>query len=168
MTDFVSKFVKFKFSKFSHWENIPCKFLTLVVLKLDKSIDDNFRQLLNIFSIEVTEEVSKLFIINLSKFWHPLNIIFIFFTVLVLKLDKFIVFNFWQLLNIFSIVITEDVSKFFKSIFSKFILFENIYFIFSTFLVLKLDTFIDLILDKPWNIYSILLVLRVLISPKSI
>ena len=68
-------------------------------LKLEISKFLNFLQLLNMYSILVTEEVSNCCFI-LSIFKQNSNILFISLTLLVLKFIKSISLKFLQLLNI--------------------------------------------------------------------
>ena len=83
------------------------------ILKYDKSISGKRRQLLNIYSIFVTFDVSKLIgsYVNEVNWIHESNIFCIFLTWLVLKFNIFNIVKDSQFLNIDSIFSTILVSK---------------------------------------------------------
>ena len=92
--------------------NIYAILFTLLVLNLFKSIDFKLLHSLNMYSIFVTEEVSKLFKLLIDTIeLQLLNIFPIFSTRFVLNAAKSKDCKFLQLLNMYSILVTADVSK---------------------------------------------------------
>ena len=135
-------------------------FVTLEVSNFVKSIDSNFLQLLNMYSIFSTLGVRNLskFISILVNLKHESNKCPISLTLLV---SKFLISNdniFSQFLNIEFISSTLFVLNSDTSILSNFLQNANILLIFLTLSVLKLSLFIckEFIEEHPWNIYSIL------------
>ena len=81
-------------------ENIPCIFVTLLVLKLVRFKLVRLVHVVNIEAIAVTLLVSKLDKSRPVKLEHPWNILLIYFTFEVLNELTFNFFNDLQFLNI--------------------------------------------------------------------